>query len=84
MENQKAHFFEENPGELSMMRLLCFVSLILGVGFAVAAVWLATNVAFALAAQYAMIFAFGFLGSSVFGKSFQKLLELNPGLLDKK
>lgn len=83
-EDQPCGVFEEQAGQTSMMRVMCFLALIFGLGFAGLAVWLATNAAFALAAQYAMIFAFGFLGSSIFGKTFQKLAENNPDIFKKQ
>lgn len=82
-EDEPCSAFEEQKGQTSMMRVLAFLSWVVGLGFAIGAVWLATNAAFALAAQYAMIFAFGFLVSGVGGKAVQKFVELNPDLLKK-
>lgn len=74
-ENNTIGFFNEDKESRSMMRLMCFLSFFVAIGFAIAAVWLATNILFALSAQYAMIFAFGFIGTAFGGKLFQKMME---------
>lgn len=82
-DEQKIGFFQEDKDSLSMMRLMAFSSFWVGILFSVAAVVLAAF-SLTMAAQYALIFAFGFVGTAFGGKLFQKFAENDNFFLFKK